>query len=87
MTKTDSILSAFRNGDELTAAQIRTRFGAGNPGQIVSSLREQGHAIYLNKRTNSKGDVTSKYRLGAPSKRMVACAFALLGPSAFSHDV
>jgi ribonucleotide monophosphatase NagD (HAD superfamily) len=83
MTKTDSVLSAFRNGDELTAAQIRTRFGAGNPGQIISSLREQGHAIYLNDSKNSKGETLSKYRLGKPSRKMVQAAYAVLGGAVF----
>ena len=60
MTKTDAVLAAFRNGEELTASQIRARFGAGNPHDIVRSLREKGYAIYLNERTNSKGEVTQK---------------------------
>jgi predicted transcriptional regulator len=84
MTKTDSVLNALQNGDELTAAQISARFHAGNPHEIVRSLREKGHAIYLNTRKNSKGEVTQKYRLGTPSRAMVAAAYAVLGTSAFA---
>ena len=85
MTKTDSVLAALQNGEELTAAQIRSRFGAGNPHEVIRSLREEGYAIYLNERTNSKGEVTQKYRLGTPSRAMVAAAYAVLGTTAFSN--
>ena len=85
MTKTDAVLAAFRNGEELTASQIRARFGAGNPHDIVRSLREKGYAIYLNERTNSKGEVTQKYRLGTPTREMVALAYAVLGNDLFSR--
>jgi predicted transcriptional regulator len=85
MTKTDAVLAAFRNGEELTASQIRARFGAGNPHDIVRSLREKGYAIYLNERTNSKGEVTQKYRLGKPSREMVALAYAVHGNELFSR--
>ena len=83
MTKTDSLLAALRNGEELSVAQIRHRFGAGNPHEVVRSLREQGHAIYLNERKNSKGEIVSKYRLGKPSRKMVAAAYAVLGGAVF----
>lgn len=84
MTKTDTVLAAFQKGDELTAAQIRSRFGAGNPHEVVRSLRSRGHAIYLNERKNSKGEVTRKYRLGTPSKAMIAAAYAV-APSTFAR--
>ena len=75
MTKTDRVLEAFQNGEELTAKQIRSRFGAGNPASIVQSLRFRGFAIYSNARTNSKGDVKNFYRLGTPSRDVVAAGY------------
>ncbi len=85
MTKTDAVLAALRNGEELPANQIRARFGAGNPHDIVRSLREKGYAIYLNERTNSRGEVTQKYRLGTPTREMVALAYAVHGNELFSR--
>jgi len=85
MTKTASVLAALQNGEELTAAQIRSRFGAGNPHEVIRSLRESGYAIYLNERTNSKGEVTLKYRLGTPSRKMVSLAYAMMGNEVFTH--
>ena len=84
MTKTDSLLAALRTGEELTVAQIRHRFGAGNPHEVVRKLREQGHAIYLNERKNSRGEIVSKYRLGTPSRAMVQAAYATLGSAVFA---
>ena len=83
MTKTNSVLTALQNGEELTAAQIKARFSVGNPHEVIRSLRESGHAIYLNTRTNSKGEVTQKYRLGTPSRAMVAAAYAAFGSQVF----
>lgn len=85
MTKTDTVLAAFQKGDELTAAQIRSRFGAGNPHDVVRSLRSRGHAIYLNESKNAKGEVTRKYRLGTPSRAMIAAAYAV-APDAFTRS-
>ncbi len=83
MTKTDSVLTALKNGEQLTAAQIKARFSVGNPHEVIRTLRERGYAIYLNERTNSKGDVTMKYRLGTPTREMVSLAYAVLGNAAF----
>ena len=79
MTKTARVLEAFENGEELTAKQIGARFGAKSPGRVVGYLREQGHCIYLNERKNAKGDVKHKYRLGNPSRAIVAAGIAALG--------
>jgi predicted transcriptional regulator len=86
MTKTDSVLTALKNGEELTAAQIKARFSVGNPHEVIRTLRERGYAIYLNERTNSKGEATSKYRLGTPSRQMVALAYAVMGNEVFVRD-
>ena len=75
MTKVDRVLEALQNGEELTAKQIRSRFGAGNPASIVQSLRFRGFAIYSNPRTNSKGDVKNFYRLGTPPRAVVAAGY------------
>lgn len=76
MTQKQRLASAFYNGAELTSKQIRSQFKIASPGKIVSLLRlEDGMAIYLNQRTDSKGRVTNKYRLGTPSRSIVAAGF------------
>lgn len=84
MTQTATVLNALKNGEELTAKQIAARYSVGNPYEVVRTLREQGYAIYLNSRKDSKGRVTNKYRLGTPSRAMVAAAYNKLGDFAFS---
>ena len=75
MTKTNRVLEAFKNGEELTAKQIAARFGAGNPHRVVHYLREQGYCIYLNEKRNSKGHVLSKYRMGTPLRKLIAAGY------------
>ena len=84
MTKTNRVLSAFLSGEKLTAKQIAARFGAGNPHRVVHYLREQGYAIYLNRHTDTKGRVKSKYRLGTPSRKVIAAGYKALGIEAFA---
>jgi hypothetical protein len=85
MSKTESVLTALKNGEELTASQIKSRFGVAKPHNVICDLRAAGHAIYLNERVNSKGEVTTKYRLGTPSRKMVALAYAVMGSEAFTN--
>ena len=75
MTKTNRVLEALQNGEELTAKQITARFGAANPHRVVHYLREQGYCIYLNQKRNSKGDVKAKYRIGTPSRKHIAAGY------------
>lgn len=67
------------NGEELTAKQIAARFGVSNPNDVVYQLRNNGYAIYLNKRVDTKGRVTYKYRYGTPSRAVVAAGYQTLG--------
>ena len=78
ITKSGKLLEAFRKGEELTANQITHRFGIKNPRATVSDLRFQGFAIYANKRTNKLGDTYTKYRLGTPTRAVVAAGYKAL---------
>jgi predicted ArsR family transcriptional regulator len=79
VTKQSRLLEALRSGEQLTAKQIAARFGIANPTATVSDLRYAGFAVYANKHTDTKGRVTTKYRLGTPSRAVVAAGFRLLG--------
>jgi predicted ArsR family transcriptional regulator len=78
VTKSSKLLSALRKGEELTAAQITQRFGIKNPRATVSDLRYQGFAIYANQHSDTKGRETTKYRLGTPSREVVAAGYKAL---------
>lgn len=81
MSKTVRVLEAFKKGEQLTAKQISARFGVANPTALVSDLRRKGYALYANKRTNKGGETRTFYRLGTPSRAMVAAAYA----AGFTH--
>ena len=82
MSKTQRVLEALQNGEQLTAKQIAARFSAGNPREVVRNLRSKGYAIYANPRTNAKGQTKTFYRLGTPTRAMVAAGYAAVGASA-----
>ncbi len=62
----------------LTAAKMQSVFGVANPSATINELRNEGHAIYLNSRYNSSGEKVFFYRLGTPTKRMVAEGIAAI---------
>lgn len=78
-TKTQRLVGALKNGEQLTAKQISARFGIANPTATVSDLRlRQGYAVYANQHTDTKGRVSTKYRLGNPSREVVAAGYRAL---------
>jgi predicted transcriptional regulator len=84
MSKQAKLLNYLSKGNEVTARQISGSFGLRNPHEAIRQLRSQGNCIYSNRKTMSDGTVTTKYRIGAPSKRMVALANAVMGAEAFA---
>jgi ribonucleotide monophosphatase NagD (HAD superfamily) len=53
-------------------------------GARIEELRSEGHCIYTNKRVLDDGRTVTIYRLGKPTKAMVAAAHAALGGEAFA---
>lgn len=82
ITKSSKLLEALRKGEELTSAQIAARFGIKNPTATVSSLRFQGYAVYANQHSGTKGSTTTKYRLGTPSRAVIAAGYKALSTQA-----
>ena len=74
MTMTAKLARAFENGATLTSEQITKTFGLKNPHEAVRQLRSQGYCIY----TNANG-----YRLGTPTKSMVAAINKIFGAAPF----
>jgi len=65
----------------LTATKMQSVFGVANPSATINELRKEGHAIYLNSRINANGEKVSFYRLGTPTKRIVAAGIMALRQS------
>ena len=78
-TQTQSVINALENGAELTAKQITARYGVKNVRAVISKLRSEGYAIFLNQRVSSfDGETYMKYRLGTPTRATVAAGYAAL---------
>jgi hypothetical protein len=78
-TKVEKVFEALvGRGEELTAQQIKTRYGVANPHDAVYQIRQMGYAIYLNEYKNSKGETVSKYRAGKPSRSLIAAGYRAL---------
>ena len=64
-TQTAKVAAALVNGAELTAKQISARYGVKNVRAVISKLRSEGYAIYLNNRVSSyDGETYRKYMIG-----------------------
>lgn len=85
MSKQAKLLAAFEAGNSFTAKQISASFGLKDPVASVRNLRDQGHCIYANSAKLHDGTETVKYRLGTPTKRMVALSSYMIGAQAFTR--
>jgi len=74
-TKQTRLLEALKAGEALTAKQIASRFSIANPTATISNIRFAGYAVYANEHKDTKGRVTTKYRIGKPSRAIVAAGY------------
>ena len=74
-TKEMKVLTALQSGRTLSSAQLRSQFGAGNPQAVIQSLRFKGFPIYLNVVTDTKNRSRNVYRLGTPSRAIIAAGY------------
>lgn len=79
LTQKDKLRKAFFSGAQLTSKQIRAQFKIASPTKVVSNLRMQdGLPIYANKHVDTKGRKTTKFRLGTPSRAVIAAGYRAL---------
>lgn len=84
-TQKDRLITVFKTGKNFTLNQISTRLNAPVPSvrRLISELRREGYAIYKNEKP---GQTSSVYRLGTPSREMVAIAAKVAGSEIFSRN-
>lgn len=83
MSITAKVLRHLLKGNTVTAAEISGKFGSATPTEVIRQLRMKGYAIYANKTKLWDGTPTTKYRIGTPSRAMVAAAYRAAGFSVF----
>lgn len=74
-SKTFKVFNALYNGDKLTPAQARKRFGVGNLSAEVSRIRQNGYAVYADTRVAGNGVQVREYSLGKPSREIIALGY------------
>lgn len=74
-TKTFKVFEALVNGEKLTAAEARKRFGVANLSAEASRIRQHGYAVYANQRKAGNNVVVTEYELGRPSREIVALGY------------
>ena len=79
----ERVLNILKSGRQFTPAQIAglTNSKEDSIRPRISELRADGYAVYTNQTKNGK----TAYRLGTPSRKMVAAAYAMMGGDAFSR--
>ena len=77
-TKTFKLFTALHNGESVSASQARKRFGIKNISAEVSRVRQAGFAVYCNTRKAGNGVQVSEYRIGKPSRKIVAAGYKAL---------
>lgn len=75
------ILKVLQSGRQFTPAQLAglTQSKEDSIRPRISELRSEGYAVYTNTTKNGK----QAYRLGKPSRAMVAAAYAAQGSATF----
>ena len=74
-TKTFKVFTALHNGETLTPAEAKKRFGVGNLSAEVSRIRQSGFAVYSNTRKAGNGVRVTEYVIGKPSRKIVAAGY------------
>jgi biotin operon repressor len=79
----ERVLKVLESGRQFTPAQLAGLTGSSEDSirPRISELRSEGYAVYTNQTKNGK----TAYRLGTPSRKMVAAAYAMFGGEAFSR--
>ena len=79
VTKTSRVLAALQSNEKgLTEKQISARFGVAAPRGAIFNLRSKGYAIYANRKTDTAGRTKTFYRLGTPTRAVVAAGYRSL---------
>jgi hypothetical protein len=77
-TKTFKLFTALSNGEKISASQAHKRFGIKNISAEVSRVRQAGFAVYANSRKAGNGVQVTEYRIGKPSRKIVAAGYRAL---------
>ena len=78
VTQQTRLTEALLNREQLTVPQMAARFDIANPTAVISNIRFAGYAVYANTRKNSKGQSVTRYRIGTPTRKVIAAGYRAL---------
>ena len=80
LTRTQKFLNALLRGGSISWKDAQNVYGFKSPRTVVDGLRRKGHMVYINK--DSKG---TSYRIGAPTKEIIAAGLAATGQLVYTN--
>jgi hypothetical protein len=81
LTKTQKVLNLLSKGKPISWKTLRDRFELATPRAMVDKLRSQGNMIYINKTAQG-----TSYRLGTPSKAIIAAGIQKLYGTKYAYS-
>ncbi len=80
-SKTQRVLELLEAGKSVSWKTLRTKFDLTSPRAMVDKLRAAGNMIYINKTAQA-----TSYRLGAPSKAIIAAGIKKLYVTSYAYN-
>lgn len=77
-SKTSKLLTAMQMGETFTQSQAEKRFGVKNLRAEATRIRQAGFAVYSNQRIAGNHTKVTEYRIGTPSRELVAAGYRAL---------
>ena len=81
LSKTQRVLNFLSSGKSISWKTLRTKFDLTSPRAMVDKLRAEGNMIYINK--SAEG---TSYRLGSPSKAIIAAGIQKLYGTKYAYS-
>jgi hypothetical protein len=80
-SKTQRVLELLETGKSVSWKTLRTKFDLTSPRAMVDKLRAAGNMIYINKTAQG-----TFYRLGTPSKAIIAAGIKKLYGTSYAYN-
>ena len=82
LSKKVKVLNLLSKGPPVTWKALRSKFDLTSPRAMVDQLRSEGNMVYIN-----KTDKGTTYRLGTPTKSIIAAGIRkLYGPFKYAYS-
>ena len=82
LSKKVKVLNLLSKGESVTWKTLRNKFDLTSPRAMIDQLRTEGNMVYIN-----KTDKGTSYRLGTPTKSIIAAGIRkLYGPFKYAYS-